>query len=74
LKKSILLGKSADLACYGRVTISEEAKFLTVWLATFHDNKQKLYPFFRMFLQLPIHCKTTSLSLKIILQNCYTTG
>ena len=30
--------------------------------------------FFSIFLRLPTHCKTTSLSLKKILQTCHTTG
>jgi len=37
------------------------AKLLTVSMATFRDNKQALYGFFSMFLQLPIHRKTASL-------------
>jgi len=54
-----------DTGCYYRVTISEEAKFLTVSTAFFCDNKQALYGNFeQMLLQLPIHRKTTSLSQK----------
>jgi len=56
LTKRILLVKSVD-KIYCRVTISEETKFLTVSLAT-------LTAFFNTFLQLPIHRKTASLSMK----------
>ena len=49
-----------DQAC-DKVTISPEAKLLTVSMATFRDNKQALYGIFSMFLQLPIHRKTASL-------------
>ena len=37
------------------VTISEEAKFLRVLMATFSDNKQALYAISQYVLQLPIH-------------------
>jgi len=52
---------------YDRVTTLAEAKFRTVSLATFHNNKQALSCIFSMFLQLPIHRKTASLSCKIII-------
>jgi len=48
---------------YDRLTISAEAKFQTVSMATFRDNKQALYGIFSMFLQLSLHPKTASLSL-----------
>jgi len=51
---------------YGKVTISAEAKFLTVLLTTFRDNKQALYYIFSMFLQLQINRKTASLSCKVV--------
>ena len=35
---------------YGRATISAEAKFLTVSMATFRDNKQALYGIFQYVL------------------------
>jgi len=38
--------------------MSENAKFLSVLMATLHDKKQALYmSFFNMLLQLPIHQK-----------------
>jgi len=37
---------------YDRVTISAEAKFLTVSMATFRDNKQALYSIFQYVLKL----------------------
>jgi len=36
------------------VTISEEAEFMKVTIATFHDINQALYGIFSLFLQLPI--------------------
>jgi len=43
-------------------------------MAIFSDNKQSLYAIFQYVLTTPIYRKTTSLSLKRILQNCYTAG
>jgi len=40
------------------------AKLLTVSMATFRDNQQAPYGVFSIFLQLPIHRKTASLSMQ----------
>jgi len=56
------------IGAYVRVTISAEAKILTVSMATFCDNKQALFFIFSMFLQLPIHRKTDHHSGKTIVE------
>jgi len=53
---------------YCRTTVSEMAKFLTVSMVTFLDNKQALYSIFQYVLTTLIHPKTVPLS-KILLHN-----
>jgi len=54
---------------YGRVTISAEAKFLTISMATFRDNKQALYGIFQYVLTTsssPQNSITISVQVKVL--------
>jgi len=66
-------GWKRHLRC-SRVTISQEAKFLTVSMAAFRGKKQRYAAFFSMFLQLPSTAKEHHYPRRKISQNCYTIG